>query len=59
MGVCRVDKLFELVGVDSERGEVTARVRVGGAAPEAIVPVGRRLWVVTTGGDALLVNPAG
>jgi len=50
---------FELVGVDGERGEVTARVPVGGAAPEAIVPVGERLWVVTAGGDALLVNPAG
>ena len=38
---------------------MTARVRVGGAAPEAIVPVGKRLWVVTAGGDALLVNPDG
>jgi hypothetical protein len=50
---------YELVGVDEERGEVSARVPVGGAAPEAIAPVGKRLWVVTAGGDALLVSPAG
>jgi hypothetical protein len=50
---------FELVGVDGERGEVTARVRLGRAEPAAIVPAGRRLWVVTEGGEALLVNPGG
>jgi hypothetical protein len=50
---------FELVGVDAEHGEVTARVRLGRSAPEAIVPVGRRLWVVTSGGEALLVSPDG
>lgn len=49
---------FELVRVDGERGELTGRLRLGGAAPEAIVPVGERVWVVTSGGDALLVNPA-
>ena len=38
---------FELVGVDGERGEVTSRVPLGGAAPEAIVPDGKR----AVGGD--------
>ena len=50
---------FELVGVDAERGKVTARVRLGASAPEAIVPAGERLWVVTGGGEALLVSRGG
>jgi hypothetical protein len=49
--------IFEVVRVDVDSGKVTHRVRVGRAAPEAIVPVGERLWVVTSGGDALLVDP--
>jgi hypothetical protein len=48
---------FELVRVDGDRGKVTGRLELGGAAPEAIVPAGDRVWVVTGGGDALLVNP--
>ena len=50
---------FDLVGVDGEHGRVTSRVRLGRSAPAALVPVGKRLWVVTAGGDALLVNPGG
>jgi hypothetical protein len=48
---------FELVGVDRERGEVTSRVPLGRSAPEAIVPAGERVWVMTSGGEALLVSP--
>jgi hypothetical protein len=25
--------------------------------PEALVPVGKDLWVITSGGDAMLVTP--
>ena len=46
---------FELVRV--EGAAVTRRVALGGAEPEAIAPAGERVWVVTSGGEALLVNP--
>ena len=46
-----------VVRVDGDSGKVTGRLALGRAAPEAIVPTGERLWVVTSGGDALLVNP--
>ena len=48
---------FELVRVDRDSGKVIGRVGLGRAAPRAIVPTGGQLWVVTSGGDALLVNP--
>lgn len=49
---------YEIVRVDGDAGRITGRVRLGRAAPQAIVPEGRRLWVLTAGGDALLINPA-
>ena len=49
---------YELVRVDADEGKVTGRV---GARPlrrrRSIVPVGKQLWVITSGGDALLINP--
>jgi hypothetical protein len=57
VGASRRPGSFELVRVDAESGERGERVPLGRAAPEAIVPSGDRLWVLTSGGDALLVNP--
>jgi hypothetical protein len=48
---------YELVRVDADDGRVTGRVPLGLNAPQAIVPVGKRLWVVTGGGDAIVVSP--
>jgi hypothetical protein len=48
---------YELVRVDGDSGRIMGRVRLGRTAPQTIVPVGDQLWVVTSGGDALLVNP--
>lgn len=48
---------YELVRVDADDGRVTGRVPLGLNAPQAIVPVGKRLWVVTSGGDAIVVSP--
>ena len=48
---------YELVRVDADDGRVTGRLALGRNAPQAIVPVGKQLWVVTSGGDAIVVNP--
>lgn len=48
---------FELVRVDGTSGEITGRVRLGRTAPQALAPAGDQLWVVTNGGDALLISP--
>ena len=48
---------YELVRVDADSGRITGRVRLGRTVPQTIVPDGDRLWVVTSGGDALLVRP--
>jgi hypothetical protein len=42
---------YELVRIDPDDGRVTARVSVGAQEPQAIVPVGRELWVITARGD--------
>ena len=48
---------FEVVRVDPDEGKVVERVRVGHDEPRTLVPAGRDLWVVTSGGSALLVTP--
>ena len=48
---------YELVRVDRDSGRITGRVRLGRAAPQVIAPAGDRLWVLTSGGDAMLINP--
>ena len=48
---------YELVRVDPDDGKVTGRMRLGWRVPQVIVPVGKRLWVITSGGDAILVSP--
>jgi hypothetical protein len=48
---------YELVGVDGATGRVTGRVPLGSKPPQAVVPIGKQVWVVTSGGDALLVDP--
>ena len=48
---------FELVRVDPDEGKVVERIRLGRDEPRTLVPVGKDLWVVTTGGEALLVSP--
>jgi len=48
---------YELVRVDPEEGKVTGRLDLGSRVPQTIVPVGKQLWVVTSTGDVLRVNP--
>jgi hypothetical protein len=48
---------FELVRVDSDGGKVTQRIGFGFDVPRTLVPVGKDLWVITTGGEAKLVSP--
>jgi hypothetical protein len=53
----RLDR-WELVRVDPDEGKVTGRVPLGFRQPQTLVPVGKRLWVITNTGDAVLVSPA-
>ena len=48
---------YELVRVDAEEGKVTGRVSVGSQIPQAIVPLGEHVCVVTSGGNLLKVTP--
>jgi DNA-binding beta-propeller fold protein YncE len=49
---------YELVRIDPDEGKVTGRVDLGRhRMPQAIVPVGEKLWVITSAGEALLVGP--
>jgi hypothetical protein len=50
--------VYELVRVDPDEGKVTGRVPLGFRVPQTLVPVGKRLWVVTSTGDVLRVSPA-
>ena len=50
---------YQLVRVAGGSGRITGRVRLGRTAPQVIVPAGEQLWVVTSGGEAVLVNPHG
>ena len=47
---------YELVRVDADDGEVTGRVDVGRFAPQAIVPLGDDVWVVTKAGSLLQLS---
>jgi hypothetical protein len=47
---------WELVRVDAREGEVTGRVDIGRFAPQAIVPLGDDVWVVTKSGALLQVS---
>jgi hypothetical protein len=47
----------EVVRVDPEDGKVVQRVDFGYRVPKALVPVGKDLWVITSGGEAMLVSP--
>jgi len=50
------DSGFEVVRVDPDEGKVVQRVRVGDDQPRTLVPVGTNLWVITSGGNAILVS---
>ena len=45
---------YTLLRVDAQEREVTARVDLGRFAPQAIVPIGDDVWVVT--GDGRLMR---
>ena len=47
---------YDLVRVDAHEGEVTGRVDVGRFAPQAIVPIGNDVWVVTNAGTLMRVS---
>jgi hypothetical protein len=47
----------EVVRVDPEDGKVVQRIDFGYRVPKALVPVGQDLWVITSGGEAMLVSP--
>lgn len=47
----------EVVRVDPEDGRVVQRIDLGDRVPIALVPVGKDLWVITSGGEAMLVSP--
>jgi hypothetical protein len=47
----------EVVRVDPDDGKVVQRIDFGYRVPKALVPVGKDLWVITSGGDAMLVTP--
>jgi hypothetical protein len=47
----------QLVRIDPDDGEVVQRVDFGFDVPQALVPVGKDLWVITSGGEAKLVSP--
>jgi hypothetical protein len=47
----------QLVRVDLDEGKVVQRVAFGSDVPQTLVPVGKDLWVITSGGKAKLVSP--
>jgi streptogramin lyase len=49
----------EVVRVDPDDGSVLQRIHLGFEVPQALVPVGTDLWVITSGGEALRISPAG
>jgi hypothetical protein len=48
---------YELVRVDPDEGKVTGRVDLGRRLPQAIVPIGKQIWVVTSAGELVQVSP--
>lgn len=47
----------QLARVDLDEGKVVQRVAFGADVPQTLVPVGKNLWVITSGGKAMLVSP--
>jgi hypothetical protein len=47
----------ELVRIDADEGKVVQRIDFGFHVPQTLVPVGKDLWVITSGGEAKLVSP--
>jgi DNA-binding beta-propeller fold protein YncE len=47
----------QLVRVDLDDERVGQRLAFGYRAPQTLVPVGKNLWVITSGGEAMLVSP--
>ena len=47
---------YELVRLDPDEGKVTGRVDLGRRLPQAIVPIGKQIWVVTSAGELLQVS---
>jgi DNA-binding beta-propeller fold protein YncE len=47
----------EVVRVDPDDGKVLQRVDFNFNVPQTLVPVGKDLWVITSGGEAKLVSP--
>jgi DNA-binding beta-propeller fold protein YncE len=47
----------ELVQVDLDEDKVVQRVALGANVPQTLVPVGKKIWVITSGGKAMLVSP--
>ncbi|MDP9293005.1 MAG: hypothetical protein M3O90_01045, partial [Actinomycetota bacterium] len=47
----------ELVRIDPDDGKVVQRLDFGYDVPQTLVPVGKDLWVITSGGEAKLVSP--
>ena len=45
------DAGFEVVRVDPDEGKVVQRVSLGHDEPRTLVPVGKGLWVITSGGE--------
>ena len=41
----------QLARVDLDEGKVVQRVALGFDMPQTLVPVGKDLWVITSGGD--------
>ena len=51
------DAGVEVAQVDPDEGKVVQRVGIGHGDVRTLVPVGKDLWVITTGGDAKVVSP--
>ena len=48
---------WEVARVDPDDGKVVESVELGPQVPQTLVPVGKDLWVITSGGEAKLVSP--
>jgi hypothetical protein len=48
---------YQLVRVDPDDGKVIQRVNFGFDVPQTLVPDGKDLWVITSGGEAKLLSP--
>ena len=57
VGATSAPDTYELVRIDPDDGGVVQRVNFGSDVPKALVPVGKDLSVITSGGKAKLVSP--